>query len=199
MNTRLFISSAVMAGFISISSSFAQIQSAVDEIYAAPIRAYIEHNVKPWLSNPLVIEAINKQNMRTSSLQKSEILSLDKQWSVEITSNDPQLIDEVLSKDLSKFLIKKQAESDDMLLEIFVMDAVGLNVGQSKVTTDYWQGDEAKWINTYLKGPDVLFIEDVAIDESTQNFQFDASLSISDPETGKVIGAITLGFSFEKL
>jgi uncharacterized phage infection (PIP) family protein YhgE len=33
-----------------------------------------------------------------------------------------------------------------------VKDNKGLNVGQSDVTSDYWQGDEAKWKKSYKMG-----------------------------------------------
>lgn len=203
MSLKFVISTAMTAGFICFSSIFAHAEEPAEEpaeeVYAAPIRAYIDENVRSWLSDPLLIDSINQQNKKTALLVAADIMSLDKQWRFELKNDAQPLIDEVLASDLSKFLAKKQNDSDGMLLEIFVMDAKGLNVGQSKRTSDYWQGDEAKWQNTFLEGPDAIFIGDIDIDESTLTFQSQASLSISDPETGKVIGAITLGFNFEKL
>jgi hypothetical protein len=91
-------------------------------------------------------------------------------------------------------LLEKQEESVGLISEVFVMDAKGMNVGQSNETSDYWQSDEAKWQKTYLEGPDTLFVDEVEVDDSTEGLQSQASLSITDPATGKVIGAITLGF-----
>ena len=79
------------------------------------------------------------------------------------------------------------------------MDNKGLNVGQSDVTSDYWQGDEAKWKKTFLVGPDAVFIDKVEEDESTQQFQSQVSLSIVDPTTKNVIGAVTIGIDVEVL
>ena len=79
------------------------------------------------------------------------------------------------------------------------MDNKGLNVGQSDVTSDYWQGDEAKWKKTFLVGPNAVFIDKVEEDESTQQFQSQVSLSIVDPATNIVIGAITIGIDVEVL
>ena len=42
-----------------------------------------------------------------------------------------------------------------------------MNVGQSDIISDYWQGDEAKWIKTYAKGAAALHIGKVKEDEST--------------------------------
>ena len=79
------------------------------------------------------------------------------------------------------------------------MDAKGLNVGQSDVTSDYWQGDEDKWQRTYPVGPDALLIGEVEQDESTQRFQTQVSLSVVDPADGAVIGAVTVGIDVETL
>ena len=79
------------------------------------------------------------------------------------------------------------------------MDNRGLNVGQSEVTSDYWQGDEAKWKKTFLVGPNAMIIDDVELDESTQTFQSQLSMSITDQATGEVIGAITVGVDVEAI
>jgi hypothetical protein len=42
-----------------------------------------------------------------------------------------------------------------------------MNVGQSDVRSDCWQGDEAKWQQTYLKGADAIHIGEVEFDESS--------------------------------
>ncbi|MEM8755288.1 MAG: hypothetical protein AAGF90_20180, partial [Pseudomonadota bacterium] len=75
--------------------------------------------------------------------------------------------------------------------------AKGLNVGQSAKTSDYWQGDEAKWRETYLVGPDAIHVSDVEEDESTQTFQIQVSLPIVDG--GAPIGAVTVGVDVEHL
>ena len=44
-----------------------------------------------------------------------------------------------------------------------------------------------------------MFIDEVEVDDSTGALQSQASLSIKDPDTGEVIGAITLGFNLDAL
>ena len=78
------------------------------------------------------------------------------------------------------------------------MDNKGLNVGQSDMTSDYMQGDEAKWQKTFSQGAGVMFIDEVEFDESSKAFQSQASVTIVD-ESGKPIGAITVGVNVEKL
>jgi hypothetical protein len=80
-----------------------------------------------------------------------------------------------------------------------MMDARGLNVAASSVTSDYWQGDEEKFTATYPLGPDAVHISEVEFDESTQTFQAQVSLPVTDPATGAVIGAITIGVAADRL
>jgi hypothetical protein len=177
-------------------TSFAAI---AEEPHVAPIRDFVELDVKSWLVDPEVVGAIKKQNTANSGMSNDEIIALDKQWRAEAKAGERPLINEVLSNELSKYLAAKQEDSGGLISEVFVMDAKGLNVGQSNETSDYWQGDEAKWQKTFLEGPDALFIDEVEVDDSTDALQSQASVSITDPETGEVIGAITLGINLDAL
>ena len=105
----------------------------------------------------------------------------------------------MLGNSLSQHLKGVADASAGLLTEVFVMDAKGLNVGQSAPTSDYWQGDEGKWKKTYGAGPGSVFIDKVEEDESTQSFQTQINLAITDPATGKVIGAVTFGVDAEQL
>ena len=107
------------------------------------------------------------------------------------------MIDAVLGNDLSKFLTGIRDASEGLYTEIFVMDDKGLNVGQSDVTSDYWQGDEAKFTETFGKGAGAIHISEVEEDESTQRFQSQLSMTIEDG--GKPIGAVTIGVDVELL
>jgi hypothetical protein len=93
---------------------------------------------------------------------------------------------------LSAYLRELKKQHEMVITEMFVMDAKGLNVGQSDITSDYWQGDEAKWQKSFGAGAGAVFVDDVDWDESTQRFQTQISTTISDPVTQEVIGAITI-------
>lgn len=151
------------------------------------------------ISLPALIDAVKAQNIKHANLSQTEIDSLDKQWRAEVNGATSPLIDDVLGNSLSSSLAQVQEESDGLYTEIFVMDNKGLNVGQSAVTSDYWQGDEDKWQQTYLKGAKAVHISEVEEDESTQTFQSQVSYSITDPASGSVIGAITVGVNVEEL
>lgn len=167
--------------------------------FASQITDVLSKQVRPWLSDPTVIEAVKAQNAETAGLSEAEIDALDKQWRAEAEAGSGPLIDKVLAGKLSAFLKEKKAASNGLYSEVFVMDAKGLNVGQSDVTSDYMQGDEDKWQKTYPVGPDAVFIDEVEFDDSSGQFQSQVNATIADPATGQAIGAITIGINVEKL
>jgi hypothetical protein len=167
--------------------------------YDGRIRDLVKNQIKGWTTNPAIVAAINSQNGKHATLSQANIDALDKKWRAETKSNAKPMINEMLARDASKELAGYKNESAGLFTEIFVMDNKGLNVAQSDVTSDYWQGDEAKWKKTYMVGPDGMFIDEVEFDESTQTYQAQVNLAIADPATGKAIGAITVGVNVELL
>ncbi|MBR0555862.1 hypothetical protein J5J10_09240 [Ciceribacter sp. L1K23] len=172
--------------------------ASAEEAHVAPVTAYVQENVVPWLSDPAVIAAIKAQNEKHAGLSAADIDALDKKWRAEVETSDRPMISEVLGNDLSKMLQEKQMGSEGTISELFVMDNKGLNVGQSDVTSDYWQGDEDKFNKSFGAGKDAIFVDAVEKDESTQALQSQASVTISD-ESGAPIGAITIGINMDAL
>ena len=81
--------------------------------------------------------------------------------------------------------------------EIFVMDNQGANVCQTDKTSDYWQGDEAKFQKSFNGGNGAVFVDEVEFDDSTQAYISQVSVPVMDG--GKAIGAITFGIDIDKL
>jgi hypothetical protein len=176
--------------------AFAAPASAQDK-HVPKAQAWAEKTLRDWMKDPVVIAAVKAQNVKHADLTQDKIDALDKQWRAETKASAKPLINEVMGNALSALLKKKEAEGKGLVTEIFVMDNKGLNVGQSDVTSDYWQGDEAKWQKTFSVGPAAVFVDKVDKDESTQKFQTQVSISIVDG--GAVIGAVTVGLDVEML
>ena len=170
-----------------------------EEAYVAEVKKFVSGNVLSWLNDPAVLSAVKAQNAKHAALAEPDIIKLDKEWRAQVDAPSKPLIDSVVKNALSTFLTAKKADSKGLVTEVFVTDDKGLNVGQSDVTSDYWQGDEAKWQKTFKVGPDAVFVDKVEKDESTQQLQVQVSVSIKDPETGKAIGAVTLGINVDLL
>ncbi len=156
---------------------------------------YIEGDLMGWVNDPVIVAAIKEQNVRTASLSSDEIIAQDTDWRAQVGGTDTPLISAVLDAPLSAFLTEHLEKSGGRILEVFVMDHVGLNVAASNVTSDYWQGDEAKFQKTYGAGAGSIFVDDVELDESTQAYQGQVSFAVTDPASGDVIGAITVGLN----
>ncbi|MCF8480993.1 MAG: PDC sensor domain-containing protein [Rhodospirillum sp.] len=153
--------------------------------------------IQQWASAPTVVAAIKAQNTDHAGLSQADIDGLDTQWRAETEAPPSPLIDGVLGNDLSAYLSKVKDGADGLYAEIFVMDNKGLNVGQSDVTSDYWQGDEAKFQQSFGAGPDAMHLSDVEFDESSQTYLIQMSLPINDG--GAPIGAVTVGLNAEAL
>jgi len=151
------------------------------------------------VSTPAILDAVKAQNVKHASLTQKDIDRLDLQWRAEVQASKRPLIDSVMNSSTSSVLKAIQTDSKGLITEIFVMDNRGLNVGQSEVTSDYWQGDEAKFKRSFDISPTAVFVDKIEQDESTQEFQSQLSMTLVDPADGKSIGAVTIGISIEHL
>jgi hypothetical protein len=85
--------------------------------------------------------------------------------------------------------LRKYVQEDKMVVEAFLMDERGGLVCGTVETSDYWQGDEAKWQKTYRDGAQV-FVDDPALDPSTGAFAVQLSRIVSDGR--RKVGALTV-------
>jgi hypothetical protein len=161
------------------------------------IRDYLVDEIRQWSNSPVVLLTLEASNQRYAGLDQAGIDALDAQWRAEREVEDQPLVTAVLSSPLSSYLTKIQARSRGLYTEIFVMDARGLNAGQSAVTSDFWQGDEDKWLKTFQVGPDALFIDAIEVNEETGTENAQVNLSIA--QDGKIVGAITVEINVTEL
>ena len=163
------------------------------------LRDLAEQKIIALASDPAIIAAIQARNTETGGMAEAAIIDLDKKWRAEVGGSDTPTISPVLDGDVAEMLRAIRDESEGLFTEIFVMDMVGLNVAASDTTSDYWQGDEAKWQQTYGAGAGAIHISEVELDESTQSYQSQISVAITDPATNAPIGAATFGVNIEFL
>lgn len=138
-------------------------------------------------------------NDKNKGVMDSDFATLDAQWKSELGQAEQPAIARALTNPLSLRATQMQAESDGLFLEIFVMDAKGLNCGQSAATSDYWQGDEAKWQKTYLVGAEAVFIDEPEISDKLGVWVSQVNLSIKDKKTGAALGAVTYEINLTEL
>ncbi|AZQ67790.1 hypothetical protein EF888_11980 [Silicimonas algicola] len=163
------------------------------------MRGFLEDGIQSWASNQVLIDAIRNQNAATGGYDQTRIDALDQTWRAEVGTGATPTIDPVLGNSAADFLREQVSKSNGRITEAFIMDAHGLNVASSAVTSDYWQGDEDKFQKTHDVGPDAVHFGDVEFDESSQTYQGQISITIVDPDTGAPIGAMTVGVDAESL
>ncbi|NVJ90400.1 MAG: hypothetical protein HWE34_02020 [Methylocystaceae bacterium] len=186
----LSVISTVLLGNVAFSQEAPPSTSIIDREAIAEIRE--------WLKKPVVEISINAQNKRYGSLPQTVIDDLDKQWRAETKSDDQPLIAATLSSPLSSYLTQIQAVSGGLFTEIFVMDAKGLNVGQSSITSDFWQGDEAKFQKTFPNGADAVFVDEAEFHKGTKTWRAQVNLTITNADN-QPIGAVTVEYNLTEL
>jgi hypothetical protein len=177
--------------------SFPQVALARD--VSAGLKSFAAINVKPWLDEPLIVEAIRAQNAVTSGFDQSKIDTLDGVWREAVKTGGDNTVAAVVTGPLPDFLRGKHKSSGGNIVEIIVMDARGLNVAATKPPSDYWQGDEPKFLNSFGAGKDGVDVGAVEYDDSSGDYIAQLSLPVADPDTGELIGAVTVGIAVSAL
>jgi hypothetical protein len=151
--------------------------------------------VRNWAQHPTTIMTVRRWNERHEGITKADIKRLDKAWKEQRSEAGQPLIARIHGSPLSSFLLRKKAELGGRLFESFVMDRHGLTVGLSSVTSDYLQGDEAKFQKSYGAGRNGVYFGPVERKAETGHRTQQVSLTITDPTTDEPIGAITAEFN----
>ncbi|SHJ24876.1 hypothetical protein [Wenxinia saemankumensis] len=171
--------------------------SAAAQDVDAAIKGYFGDHIAPWIDDAAVVGAVTAQNETTHGYDQAMIDDLEATWRSEVGAANQPTIDPVVTSPLADQLRAHIAESGGVITEIFITDGVGLNVAASGITSDMWQGDEAKWQETYGAGPGAMHVSEIEMDESTGSYQAQISATIVDPDSGAAIGAITVGLNAE--
>lgn len=143
-------------------------------------------------ADPVIVAAVKAQNAKGMSLD--QIKELDKKW--RATAGEDSFMKSLMDSECGQHLRKLQ-DSQEYFAEIFVMDNQGGNVAMTDKTSDYWQGDEAKFKKSFAGGQGAVFVDDVEFDKSTQTYVSQVSVPVMDG--GKAIGAITFGIDVDKI
>jgi hypothetical protein len=141
-------------------------------------------------ADPAITAAVAAQSAKATPL--SAIKELDQRW--QATPGIADFMKPCLESPAAQ-LLRDWRKKHKFLAEIIVMDNQGANVAISEKTSDYWQGDEKKFIEPF-KG--AAFIDQMKFDESTQTYSVQVSVPVVGAD-GKPIGAICFGIDIENL
>lgn len=146
-----------------------------------------------------VIDTLRATNKARGTMSQAEIDKLEATWKPQRDASVRPLIDSVVENPLAARMRKVIEDNGLTITEIGVIDANGLSIAQSSANSDIWQGEEVKFTKTFLVGPNAVFIDEIEFDSSTQSYQSQANFTVVDPDTGKPIGAVTVGLNVDTL
>lgn len=171
---------------------------ALDAVTKVVIDHIIKNRLEKLNKAPSVISAVKEANQQESKTIL-DLIELENRW----RNDDNALINSVLDNSCAKLLKEFQSAERynrrSLYMEIFVMDKLGNIIASTNKTSDYWQGDEAKFYEAFNNGQGKNFVDKPSFDDSTQSYLIQVSLPINDPETKTTIGAITCGISMNSL
>ena len=162
-------------------------ESELEELLRVKVRT-----VQHMALNPLLIRAVRKQN--ASGLTLEEIARRDKVWRAtkELTPFKLSL----QTSSAGRF-VKQQIQRSTSFNEAFLTDNQGANVAAFPATSDYWQGDEDKWINSFNGSNGRVYIGALELDESTNTVAAQVSAPVLD--RGRTIGVLVVGVTINYL
>ncbi len=177
---------AVVVGVVALFALLAIAEEAPDSVkQLAPM-------LKAWGENPVLVATVKKNNATGQTLD--QIKQRDTTW--RAVSGVDDFMKSLLENDAAKELARLEA-GKPYFFEVFLMDNQGANVAMTNKTSDYWQGDEAKFTESFKGGSGAVHIGDVEFDESAQAYLVQISVPVMD--SGSAIGALTIGVNIDEL
>src|SRR5262245_47303452 len=132
-------------------------------------------------ADPSILGAVIARNQAPESAEA--IQRNDQEWQ----RNREMPLRKELTHNPCAMELKKLVASDPAVVEAFVMDAQGGLVCSTVETSDYWQGDEAKWTRTDGEGKERV-VDTRALDTSTGKYAI--QLSTLSADKGRKVGAL---------
>jgi hypothetical protein len=176
---------AVLAAMLaSPAFSPAQTTTAAAVKQVAHARVALAHAVA---SHAEIRKAVAAKNAEGESQQAIE--RRDREWSAS-----PGLRKAFTGSPCAERL-REMTKADSLIVEVILMDEHGANVCISRDTSDYWQGDEAKWQKTFVEGHDP-YVDEPALDASTATYAIQLSVPVA--QGARRIGALTLTLRVRK-
>lgn len=137
---------------------------------------------------------------KTRPVYSDETIALtDKAWMNAFQHRDDSVLFTLTDTDLGKKLHAIKAASAGVITEIILVDERGLNLAVSDMTSDFYQGDETKFILAKKLTTNQYFVDEIAHDASTRLFQVNVSFPLFDKnKPARLLGFMIIGLNVEK-
>jgi ABC-type amino acid transport substrate-binding protein len=163
------------------------------------IKELLARKIERWKDMPKLQALLQERNLKSRRFSKQEIAERDKKWNQAFLENDFSYSIALVDQEMSAQLREIKKQSQDMVTEIIVTDARGLNFAISDMTSDYWQGDETKFTEVFAKPANTIHFSEISYDESTKRFQIDLSVPLYSAGNLEPLGVMVFGLDVEKV
>jgi hypothetical protein len=159
------------------------------------LRAQVEERVsvvREWAQDPIVVQAVREANASPRTME--EIVAINREWEAAtgVTPFMRTLIDHPAAQRL-----KELRSSNPEIQEAFLTDALGANVAITNKTSDFYQGDEAQFLEAFNEGKGGTHVGELSLDESIHSYSIHVGVPVLDQ--GKPIGVLLAAVNVEKL
>jgi hypothetical protein len=172
---------------------------AVSDYERQQIKELLTRKIERWKRLPKLEALLMERNLKSRRFTKQEITERDKKWTRDFLQNDFSYSISLVDQELSAQLREIKKQSQDMITEVIITDARGLNVAISNMTSDYWQGDEEKFTEVFTKPVNTMYFGEINYDESTKRFQLQLSVPLYTEEKFEPLGVMVFGVDVEKV
>jgi hypothetical protein len=148
--------------------------------------------LQAWGTNPTLVAAVEERNAQGTGLDAIKKQDADWRTTTGVNGFMAGLMDNAAAVEL-----KRLEASEPFFTELFLMDGQGANVAMTNKTSDYWQGDEAKFIEAYKGGQGAVHIGEVEFDNSAQAYLVQVSVPVMDGD--RAVGALTVGVNLDEM
>lgn len=142
--------------------------------------------------HPVVVRAVRTQNEEQLGIET--IQQRDAEWRA---AQQGTALQRSIGQSRASRVLQQLVERNPDFNEAFATDNQGANVAMYPATSDYWQGDEDKWTNSFNDGDGKLWIGEVELDDSTGEVAVQVSVPILDQ--GETIGVLVIGVTQDYL
>ena len=144
------------------------------------------NQVVSWASTDRLVRDAQQQS--SAPLGRERIRQIDAAWQ---RGEDPEGLATRLGSNDCASALRALIGSNHGFGEAFVTDSRGAIVCMSRRTSDYWQGDEAKWTRSWAGGTGAVFVSKVSHDDSTGLDLMHISVPVRS--SGRLIGVLIVG------
>ena len=119
----------------------------------------------------------------------ARVAEIEKEWQQDKAATAAKT--GVLASSASQFLADL-VKNDSVYREVLVTDRRGRLVAASNLTSDYYQADEAWWINAFDGGRGRVSVTDVRRDESAHVYAFEIAVPVTKPGDTELAGIMKI-------